>query len=73
MADGIGGVGWVSGVHSHFHVQPNHSVEVVLRLCCVVVEVLTIQSKVFNLVCSAKHTSNVGEKQLLTYELDLEG
>ena len=31
---------WV-GVHSHFHVQPNFSVEVVLWLCCVVVGVVT--------------------------------
>ena len=30
-------VGW--GLHSHFHVQPNYSVEVVLR--CVVVGVVT--------------------------------
>ena len=34
------GVGW--GLHSHFHVQPNYSVEDVLWLCCVVVEVVTI-------------------------------
>ena len=33
-----GGVGW--GLHSHFHVQPNYSAEVVLR--CVVVGVVTI-------------------------------
>ena len=30
-------VGW--GLHSHFHVQPNYSIEVVLR--CVVVGVMT--------------------------------
>ena len=30
------------GVQSHFHVQPNCSVEVVLWLCCVVVGVVTI-------------------------------
>ena len=28
------------GLHSHFHVQPNYSVEV--ALCCVVVGVVTI-------------------------------
>ena len=33
-----GGGGW--GLHSHFHVQPNYSVEV--ALCCVVVGVVTI-------------------------------
>ena len=33
-------VGW--GLHSHFCVQPNYSVEVVLWLCCVVVGVVTI-------------------------------
>ena len=33
----VGG-GW-GGVQSHFHVQPNYSVEVVL--CCVVVGVVT--------------------------------
>ena len=32
------GVGW--GLHSHFHVQPNYSVEV--GLCCVVVGVVTM-------------------------------
>ena len=31
-------VGW--GLHSHFHVQPNYSVEVELR--CVVVGIVTI-------------------------------
>ena len=40
----LGGVGWGGvwwgGVHSHFHVQPNYSVEDVL--CCVVVGVVTI-------------------------------
>ena len=25
-----GGMGWWLGLHSHFHVQPNYSVEVVL-------------------------------------------
>ena len=34
------GVGW-SGLHSHFHVQPNYCVEVVL--CCVVVWVVIIK------------------------------
>ena len=34
-------VGEGGGVHSHFHVQPNNSVEVVLLLCCVVVGVVT--------------------------------
>ena len=35
-----GGVmGW--GLHSHFHVQPNYSVEVVLR--CVLIGVVTIE------------------------------
>ena len=33
---------WVRGLHSHFCVQPNHSFEVVLWLCCVVVGVVTI-------------------------------
>ena len=32
-----GGMGW--GLHSHFHLQPNYSVEVVLH--CVVVGVVT--------------------------------
>ena len=32
--------GW--GLHSHFHVQPNNSVKVVLCLCFVVVGVVTI-------------------------------
>ena len=36
---GGGRVGWV-GLHSHFHVQPNCGVQVVL--CCVVVWVVTI-------------------------------
>ena len=31
------------GLHSHFHVQPNYNVEVVLR--CVVVGVVTIAKK----------------------------
>ena len=31
---------WWVGLQSHFHVQPNYSVEVVL--CCVVVGVVTI-------------------------------
>ena len=35
-----GGVGW--GLHSHFHVQPKYSVEVVLRY--VVVGVVTIMN-----------------------------
>ena len=35
--DGVGGVQW--SVNSHFRVQPNYSVEVVL--CCVVVGVVT--------------------------------
>ena len=35
---GVGGEGW-SGLHSHFRVQPNYSVEVVL--CYVVVGVVT--------------------------------
>ena len=26
------GVGWWVGLHSHFHVQPNYCVEVVLRI-----------------------------------------
>ena len=34
-------VGW-GGMHSHFFVQPNYSVEVVLWLCYVVVGVVTI-------------------------------
>ena len=35
-----GGMGWGGwGLHSHFHVQPSYSVEVVLR--CVVVGVVT--------------------------------
>ena len=38
---GGGGVGW--GLHNHFHVQPNYSVEVVLR--CVVVGVVTTSTK----------------------------
>ena len=29
---GVGGVGGGGGLHSHFHVQPNYSVEVVLSL-----------------------------------------
>ena len=33
-------MGW--GLHTHFHVQPNYSVEVMLWLCCVVVGVVTI-------------------------------
>ena len=36
--------GW--GLHSHFHVQPNNSVEVVLLLCCVVVGVVTIYTAI---------------------------
>ena len=35
-----GGVGWGGVVRSHFHVQPNYSVEVVF--CCVVVGVVII-------------------------------
>ena len=34
---------WWGGLHSHFHVQPNFSVEV--ALCCVVVGVVTILQK----------------------------
>ena len=34
------GVGGWGGVHSHFHVQPNYCVEVVLF--CVVIEVVTL-------------------------------
>ena len=34
--------GWV-GLHIHFHVQPNYSVEVVLWLCCLVIGVVTIK------------------------------
>ena len=40
-------VGW-GGMHSHFHVQPNYSADVVadvvLWLCCVVVGVVTIEN-----------------------------
>ena len=35
----MGGWWWLGGVQSHFHVQPNYSVEVVLG--CVVVGVVT--------------------------------
>ena len=38
-------MGWC-GVHSHFHVQPNLSIDVLLWLCYVVVGVVTI----FNLL-----------------------
>ena len=36
---------WGWGLHSNFHVQPNYSVEVVLR--CVVVGVVTIKRNFF--------------------------
>ena len=36
-----GGGVWWWGLHNHFHVQPNYSVKVVLRLCCIVVGVVT--------------------------------
>ena len=39
MEAAVGFVG-LGGLHSHFHVQPNYSVEVVL--CCVVIGVVTI-------------------------------
>ena len=40
--------GWGGGrVQSHFHIQPNYSVEVVL--CCVVIEVVTIDNQVEHL------------------------
>ena len=42
---GWGWVGWV-GVQSHFHVQPNYSVEVLL--CCVVVVTIVSPSNLFN-------------------------
>ena len=45
------GVGGVWGLHSHFHVQPNYSVEVVL--CCVVIRVVTnINLNSLILVCT---------------------
>ena len=43
---GGGGVGWY-GMHSHFHVQPNCSVEVVL--CFVVVDILVFITLVYHL------------------------
>ena len=49
--EGLSGVSVLSevGVHGHFHVQPNYSVEVVLWLCCVVVGVVSIiQSEFFD-------------------------
>ena len=36
------GPGGGGGVHSHFHVQPNYCIEVVLWMCCVVVGDVTI-------------------------------
>ena len=36
------------GLHSHFRVQPNYSVEAVLFLCCVVVGVVTITNLIIN-------------------------
>ena len=48
------------GVHSHFHVQPNYSVEVVLF--CVVVGVVTIKTTTTILTTSttAKETQRNG-------------
>ena len=43
----MGGMG-LGGVHSHFCVQANCSVEVVLWLCCVVVGVVTISRNWFS-------------------------
>ena len=39
-----GGGGW----GAHFHVQPNYSVEVVLRLCCAVIGVGVVTINVPN-------------------------
>ena len=38
-----GKLGYWGGIHFHFHVQSNNSVEVVLWLCCVVVGVVTVK------------------------------
>ena len=47
-----------SGVHSHFHVQPNYSVEVVLR--CVVL--LTITFQCYSIACFFMVLLFYGEK-----------
>ena len=41
LCGGGGGVGWL-GLHSHYRVQPNCSVEVEVALRCVVIGVVTI-------------------------------
>ena len=38
--------GW-GGLHSNCPLQPNYCVEVVLRLCCAVVEVVTTKVEIF--------------------------
>ena len=53
----VGGGGW--GLHSHFHVQPNYSVEVVLH--CVDVGVVTKNSPLL--------TRNGEEYDVSTYEI----
>ena len=51
-------VGW-GGMNSHFFVQPNYSVEVVLWLCYVVVGVVTICYKTCRLVKSKCENTTV--------------
>ena len=56
----------LGGLHSHFRVQPNYSIEVVLWLCCVVVGVVTkmfqyeILSLLFIPIFSSLHVEKSG-------------
>ena len=61
--------GWW-GLHSHFHVHPNYSVEVVLWLCIDVVEVVTIFQ--FNLAQVGSLNFHTGQGYLRLYSIPID-
>ena len=62
-------VWWWWGLHSHFHVQPNYSVEVVLR--CVVLLTITLQC--YSIACFFYGAPFLWGKKLLLYWDDAVG
>ena len=52
-------------MHIHFRVKPNYSVEVVLWLCCVVVGVVTINTKIKRGDTTNKPREQAGSCQIL--------
>ena len=72
MVGGWWVLGGVCSLHSHFHVQPNYSVEVVLWLCCVVIGVVTTTLKVMPSSCSSCYCdSEKGKTKSTLSHLDL--